>query len=106
MIYRYLGVVVEFISLPVSSAFGSTVALTIVAQELRNIFGLKYRANTFCALLVKFVLHVKESQTADFVMGTISVLLLITFKVSIEITYISISAMHIYVLIIKLNWNL
>lgn len=75
-----LGVVVEFISLPVSSAFGSTVALTIVAQELRNIFGLKYRANTFCALLVKFVLHVKESQTADFVMGTISVLLLITFK--------------------------
>ena len=78
----FTGLVVEFISIPVSSAFGSSVALTILASELKNLTGLNYKSNKFIESLEKFGLYFGEMKSGDICLGIICVITLVLLDVS------------------------
>lgn len=72
----------EFISIPVSSAFGSSVALTILASELKNLTGLNYKSNKFIESLEKFGLYIREIKVGDISLGIICIIALLLLDVS------------------------
>ena len=72
----------EFISIPVSSAFGTSVALTILASELKNLTGLNYKSNKFIESLEKFGEYINEIKLGDICLGIICIIVLILLDVS------------------------
>lgn len=82
MFVRFAGIVVEFISLPVSSAFGSAVAMTILGTEMKNFLGLEYKSKNFYDSLRNLKDHAKDTKMGDMSLGIICIVTLILLDVS------------------------
>lgn len=74
------GFVLDFVSFPVISAFGTSAAITILASQLRAFFGVQYASNDFWTHVVGFVQHFGEIQLFDTLLATSSLLLLLLLK--------------------------
>lgn len=83
----FAGMVVEFISVPVSSAFGSSVAMTILGTEVKNFLGLEYanKSKNFFHSLYNFYIHVRDIRLGDMSLGIICVVILILLDVRIVV---------------------
>ncbi len=68
--------------MPVSSAFGTAVAISILASELKNFCGLNYKSNQFTESLGKFHGHISEIKVGDLSLGVTSTVILILLGVS------------------------
>lgn len=79
------GLIVEFISIPVSSAFGSAVAFTILASEIKNFLGLEYKSNLFTENIEQFIEHAHEVEYGDVSLGIVTIVTLVLLGVSILI---------------------
>ncbi|KAF7278204.1 hypothetical protein GWI33_008698 [Rhynchophorus ferrugineus] len=75
----HLGFLVEFVSTPVVSAFTSAGAITIASSQVKNLFGLKFKAENFVEVWRKFFAHITEVKLYDTILGfgCIAVLLLL-----------------------------
>lgn len=76
------GIVVEFISIPVSSAFGTAVAMTILGTEMKNFLGLNYKSQNFYDSLRNLRSHIIDTRSGDLSLGVICVVFLILLDVS------------------------
>ena len=77
-----LGFLVNFISPSVVSGFIQAAAFTIPLGQLKKIFGLKVEATTFARKIYEILIGIFDGDTNwyDFLIGSISILLLITLK--------------------------
>lgn len=119
-----LGFVVDFISIPVTSAFTSATSLIIIASQLKGLLGIKYKSTSFADTIHQLYLHIDEVQWGDAILSLfcISFLLLLRRLKDLPITlnnksmderlkkglwYISISRNALVVLItstVAYNW--
>lgn len=85
-----LGFLVEFVSTPVVSAFTSAGAITIASSQIKNLFGLKYDAESFMEAWKKFFMNIASVQLWDTVLGFGCIAILLLMRVrnfSIYIVY-------------------
>lgn len=81
-----LGFIVDFIPLPVTSAFTSATALIIVASQLKSITGTSYLASSFGSYIVGFFETISLVRLGDTILGVCCILALLLMKV-IEIFF-------------------
>lgn len=79
-----LGFIVDFIPLPVTSAFTSATALVIVASQLKSITGISYLATNFSSYLIGFFEHVSSVKLGDTVLGLGCITTLLLLRVSLS----------------------
>lgn len=65
----HLGFLVDFVSTPVVAAFTSAGAITIVSSQVKNLFGLKFSAESFIDVWRKVGEHITELQKYDTILG-------------------------------------
>ena len=75
-----LGFIVDFISFPVISSFSSAAALTIIASQLKLLFGMKYSATRFPDTLAKFFNNFTSINIWDTIMGAVCLFILIPLQ--------------------------
>lgn len=76
-----LGFLVNFLSRPVISGFTSAAALIIALSQLKNLLGINLqRGNKIHELLIDVYNHINEINWITFVIGLISILILLFFK--------------------------
>lgn len=77
-----LGFLVDLVSTPVVSAFTSAGAITIASAQVKNLFGLKFSAETFVDVWKNFFIHISEVQLWDTLLGFICIFVLLAMRVS------------------------
>lgn len=78
----FLGFIVNFMSLPVSSGYVTALALVIIVSQLKGIFGLHYDAITIINHAHNFFLNITNAELSDTLMGISCITFLGLFKVS------------------------
>ncbi|XP_013099547.2 sodium-independent sulfate anion transporter isoform X2 [Stomoxys calcitrans] len=77
-----LGVLVRFISIPVTTGFTTAAAITIASGQVNNLFGIKSSSNEFIESWVNFFGHITETRRNDAILGIATlVLLLLMMKI-------------------------
>ncbi|XP_021913078.1 sodium-independent sulfate anion transporter isoform X3 [Zootermopsis nevadensis] len=79
MAVLHLGVLVDFISIPVTVGFTSATSVIIACSQLKGLLGLRFKANGFLDTLSKVCNHIPETKLWDATLGftCIGVLLLL-----------------------------
>jgi solute carrier family 26 (sodium-independent sulfate anion transporter), member 11 len=77
-----LGFIVDFISVPVTSAFTSATSLIIIGSQLKSLLGISYTAKDFFQTIVKLVTRITELRAGDSVLGVICIVFLLSLRVS------------------------
>ncbi|XP_054285137.1 sodium-independent sulfate anion transporter-like [Macrosteles quadrilineatus] len=78
----HLGVLIDFISIPVTVGFTSATSVIIAVSQIKGLLGLKFESSGFLDTLRKVCLHIDEARFADTMLGgTCIVLLLLLRKV-------------------------
>ncbi|XP_046658848.1 sodium-independent sulfate anion transporter-like [Homalodisca vitripennis] len=75
-----LSFLVEFVSIPVISAFTTASALLLIATQLKGLFGLNYVSDTFVDSLLTFGSHISETRLWDIVLGATSIVILLALE--------------------------
>ena len=75
-----LGFIMRYISVPVVSGFTSAAAITIALGQLKHIFGVKTSSTDFFPELVQTFKHLSNFNPYDFVLGIISIFILLSLK--------------------------
>ncbi|CAG9767314.1 unnamed protein product [Ceutorhynchus assimilis] len=76
----HLGFLVDFVSTPVVSAFTSAGAITIACSQIKNLFGLKYNAESFIAVWKQFFWHIEEVRLWDTLLGFCCIVVLLSMR--------------------------
>ncbi|XP_066250806.1 sodium-independent sulfate anion transporter-like isoform X1 [Euwallacea similis] len=76
----HLGFLVDFVSTPVVSAFTSAGAITIASSQIKNLFGLKYDAESFIDVWTKFFMHITEVELWDTLLGFSCIFILLAMR--------------------------
>ncbi|KAL1497196.1 hypothetical protein ABEB36_008193 [Hypothenemus hampei] len=76
----HLGFLVEFVSTPVVSAFTSAGAITIASSQIKNLFGLKYNAESFIEVWKQFFMNLTEIQLWDSLLGFLCIGILLAMR--------------------------
>lgn len=77
-----LGFVVDFISIPVTSAFTSATSLIIIASQLKGLLGIKYNSTSFADTIHKLYLNVDQFQWGDTILSVSCIAFLLVLRVS------------------------
>lgn len=77
-----VGFVVDFISVPVTSAFTSAASLIIISSQLKSLVGIKYKSTNFYTSVYKFFEQIQEVQMGDLIVSVCCVIFLLVFRVS------------------------
>uniref|UniRef100_A0A1I8N9R7 STAS domain-containing protein n=1 Tax=Musca domestica TaxID=7370 RepID=A0A1I8N9R7_MUSDO len=75
-----LGVLVRFISVPVTTAFTTAAAITIGSGQINNLFGIKSPSNEFLESWENFFTHIKEARLNDSLLGVITLVVLLLLR--------------------------
>lgn len=78
----YIGFLVDFISVPVVSAFSSSTALLVIVAQLKNLFGIKFKAKSLPLTIVKLVENINNLRMGDTTLGFCAIAFLLSLKVS------------------------
>lgn len=75
-----LGLLVDFISIPVTVGFTSATSMIIISSQLKYILGLKYKSNGFFDTLYQAYANIDKSRYADFQMALVCIVLLLGLR--------------------------
>ncbi|XP_061387889.1 sodium-independent sulfate anion transporter [Musca vetustissima] len=75
-----LGVLVRFISVPVTTGFTTAAAITIASGQINNLFGIKSPSNEFLESWENFFTHIGEAKLNDSLLGVITLVVLLLMR--------------------------
>ncbi|XP_046805403.1 sodium-independent sulfate anion transporter isoform X1 [Lucilia cuprina] len=75
-----LGVLVRFISVPVTTGFTLAAALTIGSGQINNLFGIKSPSNEFLDSWINFFTHITETKRNDAILGVCTLVVLLLMR--------------------------
>uniref|UniRef100_A0A1A9VVK2 SLC26A/SulP transporter domain-containing protein n=1 Tax=Glossina austeni TaxID=7395 RepID=A0A1A9VVK2_GLOAU len=75
-----LGVLVRFISIPVTTGFTMAAAITIASGQINNLFGIRSTSNEFIASWYNFFTHFNETRTNDAALGITTLIILLMMR--------------------------
>lgn len=78
-----LGFLIEFVSGPVGSGFTSAVSLIILTSQIKDLFGIKAKGNTFVELWTSIFKDIHNIRVGDTIMGCSCIVILLFLRVSI-----------------------
>lgn len=77
-----LGFIIDFVSGPVGAGFTSAMAFTIIASQLKSIFGITSSGTTFIAIISSLSRNLGDTKLGDVVLGLCCMAFLLFFRVS------------------------
>lgn len=77
-----LGFVVDFISIPVTSAFTSATSLIIIASQLKGLLGIRYSSTSFADTIVQLWQNIDQIQWGDTILSVSCIAFLLILRVS------------------------
>lgn len=77
-----LGVLVRYISVPVTAGFTLAAALTVGSGQINNLFGIQSKSNEFLSAWINFFGHIQETRRNDAILGCGTLILLLIMRVS------------------------
>ena len=78
---RFVGVLVDFISVPVTVGFTSATSVIIVVSQLKGLLGLKISSSGFMDTLKAVFQNIGDTSTWDTVMSFTCIIILLIFRV-------------------------
>lgn len=78
----FTGFIVDFISIPVTSAFTSATSVIIIGTQIKSLLGLKIGSHDFFDTVYESFKHIANTKLGDGVLGLGCCLVLIALKVS------------------------
>jgi len=75
-----LGFIVDFIPIPVTSAFTSATAMAIILSQIKSVTGASYLGTSFSTYLIGFFQHLGEIKLADTVLGVSCIVILLFLR--------------------------
>ncbi|XP_071051901.1 sodium-independent sulfate anion transporter-like [Onthophagus taurus] len=75
-----LGVLVDFISIPVTVGFTSATSVIIAASQLKGLFGLKYTSSGFIDTVSKTFQNIHNTRYPDLLLGIICIIILLLLR--------------------------
>ncbi|KAK7576133.1 hypothetical protein V9T40_012419 [Parthenolecanium corni] len=75
-----LGIIIDFVSGPVSSGFTSAVAILIISSQLKDIFGIKGGGSTFPQMIDNLVTNMHDIRLSDTILGVICIIVLLLMQ--------------------------
>ncbi|KAJ8915023.1 hypothetical protein NQ315_015998 [Exocentrus adspersus] len=75
-----LGVLIDFISIPVTVGFTSATSLIIIASQLKSLLGLKIKASGFLDTLTKVVNNIHMTRLKDLALGVTCIVILMLLR--------------------------
>lgn len=76
-----LGFLIDFISDPVNSGFTSAVALIILTSQVKDVFGIMVKGNTFVQVWLSIFDNIHNIRITDTVLGIGCIIVLLLMKV-------------------------
>lgn len=76
------GFLVDFISVPVTSAFTSATSIIIIGAQLKNLLGISYSSKGFADSIYELFIKIDESQFWDAMLGLGCCIFLLALRVS------------------------
>ncbi|XP_054731285.1 sodium-independent sulfate anion transporter [Anastrepha obliqua] len=75
-----LGVLVQFISIPVTTGFTMAAVITIASGQINNLFGIPSSSNEFIESWVNFFTHLNKIRRNDAILGVVTLIVLILMR--------------------------
>ncbi|XP_070507122.1 sodium-independent sulfate anion transporter isoform X2 [Chironomus tepperi] len=75
-----LGFLVDFISVPVVSAFSSSTAILVIVAQLKNLFGIKFKAKSLPLTIVRLAENINQIKIGDTALGLFAIAFLLSLK--------------------------
>ncbi|KAM8706994.1 hypothetical protein ACLKA7_011148 [Drosophila subpalustris] len=75
-----LGVLVRFISMPVTTGFTLAAALTVGSGQINNLFGIESSSNEFLKSWINFFSHIEQTRRNDAILGCGTLVLLLLMR--------------------------
>ncbi|EDW58383.1 sodium-independent sulfate anion transporter [Drosophila virilis] len=75
-----LGVLVRYISVPVTTGFTLAAALTVGSGQINNLFGIQSKSNDFLSAWINFFGHIQETRRNDAILGFGTLILLLIMR--------------------------
>lgn len=82
-----LGFLIDFVSGPVSSGFTSAVALIILSSQVKDIFGITAKGNTFVEMWSSIFKDIHNIRLGDTVIGFICIAVLLLMRLLVNIKF-------------------
>lgn len=71
----------DFIPVPVVSAFTSATSLIIIGAQMKSLLGIKYTAKGFLNTIIELFKHISEANAGDAMLGIAGIFFLIVLRV-------------------------
>lgn len=81
------GVLIDFISIPVTVGFTSATSVIIMTSQLKSLLGLKIASSGFMDTSTKVIQNIHQSRLADSLMGIICIMILMALRVRLFYSY-------------------
>lgn len=81
--YFNLGVLIDFISIPVTVGFTSATSVIIAVSQLKGLLGLKFESSSFLDCLLKVYQNIGNYRANDTILGVTSIIILLMLRVNI-----------------------
>jgi len=75
-----LGVLIDFISIPVTVGFTSATSVIIAVSQLKGLLGLKFESSTFLDCLLKVYQNIGNYRLNDTILGVTSIIILLMLR--------------------------
>lgn len=72
----------DFISIPVVSAFSTSTALLIIVAQTKNLLGIKFKAKNLPSTILSLLKNFHQIKAGDTVLGICSIIFLMAMKVN------------------------
>ncbi|XP_049853757.1 sodium-independent sulfate anion transporter-like [Schistocerca gregaria] len=76
----HLGVLIDFISIPVTVGFTSATSVIIACSQLKGLLGLKFKASGFIPTVKAVAMHIHETRLWDTVLGFTCIVILLGMR--------------------------
>lgn len=76
----HLGVLIDFISVPVTVGFTSATSVIIAVSQLKGLLGLQFKSSGFLDTLKKVVTNISEARLADSTLGVTCIVILLLMR--------------------------
>lgn len=77
------GVLIDFISVPVTVGFTSATSVIIAVSQFKGLLGLQFESSGFLDTLRQVCLHIHEARFADSLLGITCIVLLLLLRVGV-----------------------
>lgn len=76
-----LGFLLNFVSVPVSAAFTSAVALIVLTTQVKDLIGIKITGTTFIEMWISIFKNIKNIRISDTILGCVTIIILLSMRV-------------------------